>query len=261
MIRGGANQGCIHPRKPIPGDFNNDGRQDIFVICHGWDAPPFPGEKNQILLSQPNGSYVLKSVGPSGFFHGGAAADMNGDGRLDVILGNGKSKTPLQLWLGNGKGGFRITQQKIPKRYAPYASVFTVELPDVNGDGAFDLVVGGHSWQNAPLRLYLNPGNNNFARAKPITIPDPKGYEVTVDVLAGRDKGRPVLYVLHAGGSATLPTYTGWAVQEFDLGSRTSTVLRAQKGGYWAPWLLGKPSGSDTSLFGFARGRLPAIKG
>src|SRR5690606_31262211 len=42
---------CLHPRKALVADFNQDARPDVFVICHGFDADPFAGERNQILLS------------------------------------------------------------------------------------------------------------------------------------------------------------------------------------------------------------------
>jgi FG-GAP-like repeat len=40
--------GCLHPRKAVVADFNKDGRADIFVACHGYDAAPFPGEKTRL---------------------------------------------------------------------------------------------------------------------------------------------------------------------------------------------------------------------
>ena len=35
---------AVHPRKALTGDFNGDSLPDIFVIAHGYDQPPFPGE-------------------------------------------------------------------------------------------------------------------------------------------------------------------------------------------------------------------------
>ncbi len=33
-------------RKAAVADINNDGSDDLFLIAHGWDRPPFPGEKS-----------------------------------------------------------------------------------------------------------------------------------------------------------------------------------------------------------------------
>ncbi len=34
------------------GNFNGDGRPDVFVACHGYDASPFPDERNKTVLIQ-----------------------------------------------------------------------------------------------------------------------------------------------------------------------------------------------------------------
>ena len=34
--------GLVHPRKALTGDFNRDGRLDVFVAGHGYDVHPFP---------------------------------------------------------------------------------------------------------------------------------------------------------------------------------------------------------------------------
>ena len=47
--------GLVHPRKALPGDFNGDGRLDIFVAGHGYDHPPFPGEWPALILSTEDG--------------------------------------------------------------------------------------------------------------------------------------------------------------------------------------------------------------
>lgn len=51
----------VHARKVLIGDFNGDKMPDIFIAGHGYDYPPFPGEYNQILLSN-NKKYKLKNL-------------------------------------------------------------------------------------------------------------------------------------------------------------------------------------------------------
>ncbi len=77
----------VHARKALPGDFNGDSRPDVFVLATGYDEPPFPGESNYVLLSTDEG-YVLGSGldGIVGFHHGGASADIDADGDLDVFV-------------------------------------------------------------------------------------------------------------------------------------------------------------------------------
>ena len=77
--------GQVHPRKSIIGDYNRDGKADIYLAGHGWDRPPFPGEAPVLILSSPNG-YISSTLDEfSGFQHGVASADIDADGDLDII--------------------------------------------------------------------------------------------------------------------------------------------------------------------------------
>ena len=50
-------------------------------------SSPFPGESSYVILSSPNG-YVLGSGLDTfiGFHHGGASADIDNDGDIDVFI-------------------------------------------------------------------------------------------------------------------------------------------------------------------------------
>ena len=77
----------INSRKAITGDFNGDGRLDIFVAGHGYDQPPFPGESPVLLLSTENGLRQVEGLDHLvGFHHGAAAADIDNDGDLDIFV-------------------------------------------------------------------------------------------------------------------------------------------------------------------------------
>ena len=39
----------VHPRKVLVADFNGDGRGDIFISSHGWDASPIPVSKTDCI--------------------------------------------------------------------------------------------------------------------------------------------------------------------------------------------------------------------
>ena len=65
-------------RKSLPGDFNGDGRLDIFVAGQGYDQPPFPGERPVLILSSEFGlreaSAGLENV--VGFHHAAASGTL-----------------------------------------------------------------------------------------------------------------------------------------------------------------------------------------
>ena len=52
---GAESPGGVHPRKVLPGDFNGDGKPDLFVLDHGFDQEPFPGAHPYALLSSDEG--------------------------------------------------------------------------------------------------------------------------------------------------------------------------------------------------------------
>ena len=95
-------------------DFNGDGRPDIFLVNHGLEAVrPFPGEQNRLLLSGPDGK--LRDVTAenlpqfSDFSHGASAADIDGDGDIDLWINNlGGGNAPSYLMVNDGTGKFTI---------------------------------------------------------------------------------------------------------------------------------------------------------
>lgn len=73
----------VHPRKAIVSDFNGDLRPDIFVVDHGFDASPFPGESPWLIMSNSDGTYSSDYLNEHvGFHHSASAGDLDGDGVL-----------------------------------------------------------------------------------------------------------------------------------------------------------------------------------
>ena len=239
--------GCLHPRKIIAADYNQDGTVDFAIACHGWDAAPFAGERSRILLSQPSGKYQMDYLSTTiAFQHAGAAADLNGDGYPDLIITNGNnnsSNSAVDIFINDRTGHFtRSTDMTIPQQ----RRAFHIELLDVTGDGKFDLVAGSHEWEDA-TRIIINPGDNNFGgslfnRPAEIKIPSISGAGVIVDFLYV--KSINALYILRTGdGRSNGSTfYQGVWLQKFTLDTRTSTVVYAnpnwsELGNPWNKWI------------------------
>jgi hypothetical protein len=94
------------------------------------------------------------------------AADLNGDGRADVVTTN-TGGSSLTVLLGNGRGGLAPAAGS-PVAVAP--SPFTVAVGDVDGDGRRDLVVGHYSGQLSDrgrdaVSILLGDGQGGFAVA------------------------------------------------------------------------------------------------
>ncbi|MBS0342590.1 MAG: VCBS repeat-containing protein [Proteobacteria bacterium] len=231
--------GCIHPRKPIVADFNGDGKPDVFVACHGYDAAPFPGEKNKVVLSRPDGKYDIKDAGPDvGFFHGATAADMNGDGKIDVVVVNNFDPRSAYALLNDGTGQFTSeTTNRFPAaiRNRLY---FSVEVVDIDEDGKPDVWLGGHEWEfNSESVVLLNPGNHDYSAVTPVSLPAVPNEGVVLDVsLTGTGADRNLWLVRTSGGDGTF--YQSRVVQKINWATKASSVVLNQRPAQWVPWIF-----------------------
>ena len=82
-------------------------------------------------------------------------ADLNGDGKLDLVVENYGSDT-VSVLPGNGDGTFA------PKvDYATGAGPWSMAIGDVNGDGKIDVVTGNYAASSASV--LINRGDGTFA--------------------------------------------------------------------------------------------------
>lgn len=161
--------GCMVPSSAAVADYNGDGRPDVFVACHGYDAAPFPGEKSYVVLSKADGTYASKpATDDVGFFHGASAADLDADGDVDVAVATG---TNLKAYVNDGAGGFTLKSDAFPM--TTNKSLYTVEVVDVDSDGKVDVLAGGHEYGTsaADTILLKNDGSGGFASVVPTVIP------------------------------------------------------------------------------------------
>jgi len=139
-------------------DLNSDGNLDLAVTNQVSDTIA-------VLLGNGDGTFQVAR-----FFVVGlgveplslAIGDLNSDGRLDLVTGNGQGSNnrAFSVLLGNGDGTFRIA------RFFGSFSSGILTFADVNRDGRLDLVAGSQvffgngegTFQN-PINLGLNIGD------------------------------------------------------------------------------------------------------
>lgn len=215
----------------------NDGRPDIFVACHGYDAAPFPGETNKVVLSQPNGAYTVSDASADvGFHHGATAADLNGHGRVDVVVANNFDPDRIYTLLNDGTGHFvRETSSRLPASLRNGGNYYSVELVDLNEDGKLDLLVGGHEFEGAATAAFINPGSNNFAAVAATAIPAVPNEGIALDFTVTGTGSTRALWVLRTSGGDGM-FHQGRVVQRVTYPALASSVVSNQRPAQRIPW-------------------------
>jgi hypothetical protein len=123
------------------------------------------------------------------------AADLNGDGRLDLV---GSGATSAAVMLNNGNGTF---QSKV--QYPVAGQTQDVAAGDFNSDGRIDLVVTINTPQIS-LSLLLGNGDGTFSAA--INFPNTSGFD-SPDVVATdlNNDGKLDVVILHSIACFTAP--------------------------------------------------------
>ena len=227
--------GCLNPRKASVADFNNDGKPDVFIACHGFDAPPFPGESPIVLLSQPDDSYKTSIVPVTCFCHNASTADVNGDGYADVLVTD--FGQPFFL-INNKNGTFTRDLTRLP---ADIRTAFTAEMIDFARVGKYDVFLGGHEQETGSkwkATILPNNGTGNFGTTSRLTLPSLQGYGFPLDIVYKSG----TIYLLRTIDLAT-NSYGGDAIQKIAYPSLASESIYQHSGKYssgttWITWII-----------------------
>jgi Tol biopolymer transport system component len=203
-------------RSPVfvaTGDLNNDGVVDLVVAQMTPGTPPTPGSV-AVFLGQGDGSFVpqLPELGLSSSANAVVLGDVNGDGKLDLVVATEAQN--VVLFLGAGDGSFAAGTSVGSGAVAKH-----VALADLNRDGALDIV---YTTRGEATVILLGNGNGTFAPATSVQsgLPTPESRFVAVADL-NRD-GRPDLAVTHAS-SNTLVVFLGKLLAQVNLGGLGQT--------------------------------------
>ncbi|MBZ0207462.1 MAG: FG-GAP-like repeat-containing protein [Flavobacteriales bacterium] len=137
-------------------DINGDGTLDLLVGCGG---------DNKIKWFTNDGTGTFNAAGtliaddPNTYLRGVYAADLDGDGDLDVVAGASSPNYVISWYANNGTGLFG-PQQVISTTLGNPA---TVMAGDLDNDGDMDVVASGHAADL--LVYYANNGSGQFGSA------------------------------------------------------------------------------------------------
>ena len=151
------------------GDVDGDGDLDLLLGNGGYS-----GQQTRLYLNDGLGSFsdatgqLPVNTGPTASV---ALADVDGDGELDALIGEGAFPgsimvgEPNRLYVNGGSGVFTDGTGQLPVD-ADWTS--SIAVGDVDGDGDLDLLLGSNdlfTGINLQNRLYLNGGGGFFTDA------------------------------------------------------------------------------------------------
>jgi hypothetical protein len=197
------------PATPVTGvagemllaDFNRDGVLDFAGSHHDrYEVVLLLGRGDGTFTNAPGSPFSARAPGKRPHTHALAAADVNQDGKLDLISANNEDGD-ISVLLGDGKGGFTRAPGS-PFSCGP--SPYPIAVADVNGDSNLDIVVPNTAPGPTTITVLLGDGRGEFRAAprSPFKAND-RAYFVAVADLNGDSK--PDIVATHDDASiATL---------------------------------------------------------
>ncbi|HEX4066706.1 MAG TPA: VCBS repeat-containing protein [Acidobacteriaceae bacterium] len=173
----------------ITGDFNNDNKPD-YIVAGG-------ATRQDLVLHLGNGDGTFQPPTTIGTVEypsivDMAVADVNNDGKLDLIVAGNNNNTSgvttseggFEIFLGNGDGTFQS-----PLTYTTPYIPNSITTGDFNRDGLIDVAVGD---DHGEVEIWNNTGGGAFTLAKSVVI---TSVANAVEVRAGQFDGDGITHL------------------------------------------------------------------
>jgi hypothetical protein len=174
----------IGTKAVVLGNLNSDNRKDVIIIASSGYISVF--------LNDGFGGFAPRQDTFISGGNDGSLADVNGDGKADLIVANSNGATQTAtVLLGRGDGTFQPRAD-----YAVSSIVYSVSIIDANADGNLDIVTignGGH------FTIWYGLGNGTFGNRKDY-VTDDGGNGIECRDLDGN--GKPEVIISASSGVA-----------------------------------------------------------
>ena len=252
------------PQSVAVADMNGDGRLDIITANRGDNTA-------SVLLGLGGGRFAAASAYPTGINTGScsvAVADMNGDGRPDIVTANYYSNN-VSVLLGLAAGGFGAASAYPTGG----GNTQSVAVADMNGDGRPDIVTANNAGNTASVLLGLAGGGfappgaySTGSGTSPysVAVADVNG-DGRPDIITSKYYSASVLLGRAGGGFATASNYASGsnaanAVAVADVNGDGRPDIITANGASTASVLLGQAGGGfgAASTYSTGAGSTPA---
>ena len=241
----------------VVADVNADGKPDLLTANYGTNSVG-------VLLGNGNGTFaaaVAYSTGSGSQPFGLAVADVNADGRLDIISANTFTYA-VGVLLGNGNGTFAAVVPYTTGLNSPTA------VGDVNADGKPDIIAA----VSGAVGVLLGNGNGTFQAISTIALSNsPRKLALAdvnadgrLDVVTVSDNGSGSVSVLLGSGTGTFATAVSYATgsNSFSNGVAVADVsgdgkpdiITANPGNYTVGVLKNNGTGTFAAVQTFSAG-------
>lgn len=238
------------------GDFNHDGKLDIVAA----------GDTNglQVFMQVSLRSFQQITVTSAIQYYAVAVGDFNQDGNLDIVAAANGSSNGVDVYQGNGAGGFVLWSSPDTTN-----QFFDVAVGDVNHDGWPDILAGG---ENIGPRVWLGDGAGNWTPSN-TNLPTTGSYfrsqfahvdhDGNLDILGTTPGGGLKIWTAAEAAPPTISNFqpTGWitttqtpaiTANVLDTGSGISTTsglyrFSTNGGVSWSGYFPASISGSNGS--------------
>lgn len=197
-------------RTVIAADFNNDGDMNVMVNNIVYRGMPQPNRLFRVFTKDEKVKIRKTRIGdaeePMGYGTGGAAADVDGDGVLEMILAHGESnEQPLEVYHVRDPVPRYLRVSPLTRYGAPArGALVTVTMGD--GSRQTRVIDGGSGYlcQMEPV-AHFGLGEEGVPVGLSVTWPDTEGYSVELR----EDSINQVLVIQHPSQQQSKTVSTG----------------------------------------------------